>query len=144
MTEPAEHDADTPTIDLVGKKWPIPELAARQLRKVRRPLVLLTRAFNGAKNGSDLIAAMIELSLTDDQFDQLYDVVYIGLTRAHPKLTPEEFDSWTISDGELISAFFVVRKQSHIFVVVPPTEGETDAGEAKAPETPGQGQTGTQ
>ena len=119
MTEPGPHDADAPTVELNGKTWPIPPLAIKQLRKVRRPLIDLTDAIAAAgwaKLGDFFV------SLSEEQYSALLDVVFHGLTRAHPDLKREEFDEWPVHDTDLLRAFFVVRAQSGLFVMAPAEE----------------------
>src|SRR5260221_7604959 len=110
MIEPAEHDADTPTMRLAGKDWPVPELGVRQLRKARRKIfdltdVLIIKAPKNEKGEAELGDAYV--SLTEEQYGDLCDVIYWGLTRAHAKLSREEFDEWPCKDSELMLGFFV-------------------------------------
>lgn len=44
MTQMSHTDPATPTVNLGGKSWPIPELAPRQLRHARRLIIDVTKA----------------------------------------------------------------------------------------------------
>lgn len=121
MIEPASCDADIPRVKLAGREWPVPELAVRQLRIVRRPLIDLTDAI--AATETETMGQRV-MRLTTAQYEELCEIVYQGLTRAHPSLTREEFLDMQASDMELFMAFLVVRRQSGIFVAAgeaPPT-----------------------
>lgn len=159
MTEPAEFDPKTtPAIELDGKKWPIPRLAVRQLREVRRPLIDLTNRITAARveaatlageDPADIADAMIRAGSDafadlskDDYASLLTEVVYQGLTRAHPKLAREEFIDMPISDDEMITAWFVVRDQSGVFVKLDKTEDQPPGEATGANQSPNQ--TGTE
>lgn len=134
MTEPADYDEKaTPTIALGGKKWPIPELAPRQLRHIRRALLDMNRRFNAA--GKDDKGSVL-VELTDVEYVSLLcDPIYWALTRAHPTMTREEFDDMKLSDTDLALAWFTVRNQSGIFTIVGASDapaGDTPPGEAAA------------
>jgi hypothetical protein len=125
MTEPAEPGACVPTVTLGGRQWPIPELSIRQLRACRRQIIDLTEALSpvvekGENGDARVVTTTGErvMHLLAEQFDQMCDVVYHGLTRAHPNLSPQEFDALQATDSEIFLAFLVVRRQSGIFVEV--------------------------
>lgn len=146
MTEPAIYPEGTPTVTLAGKVWPVPELAVRQLRHVRRPLIDLTEAITQQteKTTDEATGEVIEkvikssgaliMALSEAQYEQMTDVVFWGLSRAHPDLKKEEFLDWPASELEMLNAFFAVRSQSGVFMkaaaAAAPKEGEP--GEAKA------------
>jgi hypothetical protein len=115
---------DTPEVSLAGRRWPVPELAVRQLRAVRRPLIDLSEAI--AATESETTGARV-LKLTTEQYEALCEVVYQGLTRAHPELTREQFLDLAATDLELFTAFLTVRRQSGIFV---PAAEAPPSGEA--------------
>jgi hypothetical protein len=113
MTEPARYDpATTPAVEWHGRKWPIPELAARQLDLIWDDVIALTEALRIEKE--DEFGRKI-YSLSADQMRRLRGVVYVGLTRAHGELTRDEFDDVPATPLEIVLAFFVVRNQSLIF-----------------------------
>lgn len=144
MTEPAYYNPETtPAVSLAGKLWPIPELAPRQLRLIRRDLIDITDLIQprSAAPGDDADQRAVAVStgervmkLPNDQFGKMLDIVFHGLTRAHPALTKEEFDDWALADADVFAAFLIVRKQSGIYVEVKsgtkkaPTPGEVPAG----------------
>lgn len=126
MTEPAVLPEDVPAVSLGGRLWPIPELAVRQLRVVRRPIIDLTEAIEATETQS---TGQRVMALGAEQYQAMIDVVYHGLTRAHPALTRDEFFDMAASDAELFLAFLVVRRQSGIYVLRPAGEAATP-GEA--------------
>jgi len=128
MTKPNHHDA--PSVVLAGRKWPIPELGVRQLRAVRRPLIDLTDAI--AETESETTRERV-LRLSSEQYEAMCEVVYQGLTRAHPELARDEFLDMTCTDAEILLAFLVVRRQSGVFVAKPRDGSEASTpGEAQA------------
>lgn len=145
MTEPAPYDPKvTPAVRIGGKLWPIPELAPRQLRMVRRSIIDLTNIIQPPRaeqlDGEDVAAIAASMVATGDRvlklenadYGKMLDVVYYGLTRAHPSLTPEEFETWAIADAEVFRAFLVVRTQSNIYVQVEPGQKAKPPGEVVA------------
>lgn len=130
MTEPADCPEGVPTVTLAGKNWPIPELAIRQLRIVRRPLIDLTDAIAQTE---DETTGQRVMKLSSEQYTLMTDVVYQGLTRAHPELDRDVFLDMPCTDMEMFLAFLVVRRQSGLFVARPPDAQEkTQLGEAPA------------
>jgi hypothetical protein len=113
MTEPTEYPQSTPCVTLGGREWPVPELAIRQLRAVRRPLIDLTEAIAATDSES---AGERVLRLTTAQYESMCEVVYQGLTRAHPTLSRDEFLDLAATDAEIFLAFLVVRRQSGVYV----------------------------
>jgi len=127
-------DDNTPRVTLGGKTWKVPELGIRQLRLVRRPIIDLTDAL---VETADETTGERVMKLTETQFGQMCDVVYHGLTRAHPALSRDEFEAMAATDGEIFLAFLVVRRQSGIYVVRPAdTPGARAPGEAAAEMSP--------
>ena len=132
MTDTADYPPDTPTVTLAGRAWPIPELAIRQLRVVRRPLIDLTDAI--AATDSETTGERV-MKLSTAHYEAMVEIVYHGLTRAHPKLTREDFLDMPATDMEIFQAFLVVRSQSGLFVTAPQTEARPP-GEAQAEFSP--------
>ena len=136
MVEPAPIGEGVPYVILTGKKWPVPPLAVRQLRKVRRPLIEMNDRIRAALKGADTdgekaeAASNVMLSLNEDDYERLLlSVVYWGLKRAHD-LSYDDFLDMQISDDELTTAWFVVRSQSGLFVFSGQSE-EPSEGEAQ-------------
>lgn len=115
----------TPVVTLAGKRWRIPELAVRQLRAVRRPIIDLTEAI---AETSDATTGERIMRLSGAQFEAMCEVVYQGLTRAHPALGRDEFLDMACTDAEIFLAFLVVRRQSGIYA-----RTTTDEAEASTP-----------
>lgn len=103
---------DTPIVKLAGREWPVPELAVRQLRVVRRPLLDLTESINatGANKAGEWV-----MKLSPEQYEHITEVVYQGLARGTPSLKREEFLDLPVSDTDMFLAFLVVRRQSGLF-----------------------------
>lgn len=129
MTAPAEFDPKTtPSVTIQGKEWPILELAPRQLRHVRTALLEMNARLGKAESGdANQVSLQAFQNLDDGDYDRLVlQPVYWALTRAHPSLTEDEFMDMRWTDGGLITAWFVVRAQSGLFVF--------DKGEGSAPD----------
>ena len=90
--------ATAPRVTLGGRKWPIPLLAFRQNKHIT-PLVM---SLNGI-SPSDY---------TDAEYDKIFNICYVALTRAHPDLTIEDFEDLPISVFETIAAFQVIIVQA--------------------------------
>lgn len=140
MIEPASHDPkETPIVTLGGRSWPIPRLAPRQLRHIWEQVNTVTRALNASSQ--DQFGDRV-LTMTNEQFEALQNVVYWGLKRAHPDMTEDDFLDMEASPVELVSAFLVVRAQTGMFRSVTPEEAaEQKEGEAEGASQP-QDQTG--
>jgi hypothetical protein len=54
-------------------------------------------------------------TLSREDFGKVREIVYAGLTWAHPELTLPEFMGWKVPFTQLLLAFLVVRKQSGMF-----------------------------
>lgn len=120
-------DDCVPHVRLAGRDWPIPPLAVRQLREVRRPLIELTEALVATDSESTGERAF---KLSTAQYDAMIEVVYQGLTRAHPELGREAFLDLAATDAELFLAFLTVRRQSGLFVEA--RHPDAPPGEARA------------
>lgn len=137
MTTPAANTGNFPTITWNKQQWPIPELAPRQLREVRSALQEFNKMIgdtrkSAAGNGSDIgLFTELCVSLSNEDYERLLlKPVYFGLTRAHPTLTWEEFLDVNITDADAVAAWFVVRRQSGLFVF--DEAEESGQGEATA------------
>lgn len=108
----AELDA-APKIKIAGKEWPIPVLAPRQNRRIL-PRMSRMGSFNIANT-------------TEADLDDMYEIVFWALTRAHPDLNQNDFMDWDIPLSELLPAMPIIAKQTGLLEVRP--EGE-DEGEA--------------
>lgn len=138
MTPTSFDESITPFIAIGGAKYPVPELVPRQLRHIRNALFELNSRLG--QGGSGQAAIDVFIGLKDEDYDRLLlEPVFWALTRAHPELKKEDFLDLPWTDSELIGAWFVVRKQSGLFVF----GGDEKPGEAQAGESPAQNQTGT-
>jgi hypothetical protein len=133
MIQPAAFDlATTPTVNLAGQAWPIPELVWRDLRKCRRELLELSGRLNDAIAASRappdeteaarglrhmVVMDRVFDDLDNDDFDRLVmGVLHAGLVAAHPTLTRADFDAWPMTEAERRMAWLTVRRQSGLFV----------------------------
>lgn len=124
-----DNPNDVPTVTLGGREFPIPELAVRQLRKVRRPMIDLSNLIVNSHGVGNVL-----LDLSDEEYDRLViDTVYWALTRGTKDLTKEEFLDLSASESELMTAWVVARKQAGAFIAK--SAEEPDSGEAAAPQT---------
>jgi hypothetical protein len=148
MIEPAKIDDGVPAVTLAGKRWPVPKLAVRQMRRVRAPLIEMNervRAAVKSANSEDerlTAASSVVLSLSEEEYESLFlSVVFWGLKRAHPDMTFDEFLDLEADEDDLTVAWYVVRNQSGLFVATP-ADGGTPEGEANGA-TQSPSQTGT-
>ena len=141
MTMPADNPGNLPTVFLNDKKWPIPELAPRQLREIRSDILEFNRMIGEARKtalaeeGADPEDATgfteLCLSLSNADYERLLmRPVYYGLTRAHPGMNWEEFLDMPMTEMQAVAAWFVVRRQSGLFVFE--DKENTGQGEAAA------------
>lgn len=121
MTEPAEFNPlATPAVRLGDKLWPVPPLAPRQFREMFEDMVAVTDALTDAlpvspdaKKGSDIMDRVALLNRPT--YDKMLNVVYWGLTRAHPDLTQAEFLDMPIDPQQTVMAFLIVRSQTGFY-----------------------------
>lgn len=120
-------------IRLAGKDWPIPLLAPRQNRIIIPKLLalfkkMITQLPPGYQPGDrvslDFIAS---IEITTEQFDDMTEVVWLALTRAHPRLGRDEFLDWPVPTAELSAALMVVLKQTGHLKLGPGDQGEVGA-----------------
>lgn len=90
--------ATAPRITLGGKSWPVPLLAFRQNKHIT-PLVM---SLNG----------MAPDTYSELEYDKIFRICYIALTRASPDLTFEQFEDLPVSVFETIAAFQVIIVQA--------------------------------
>ncbi len=110
-------------IKLGVREFDIPELAIRQ-RRVVVPLALKLTATMTRIRDEKSIA-----SLTTQEYTDIQEIVYQGITRGVPKFDREAFLDFVFDETELINAFSVVVSQAGF------ASGEAQ-GEAAAPNSP--------
>lgn len=143
--EPAEYDQEDKLIvpiELWGKKWPVPELAPKQLKRCRANIIAITKYLNGEidKVTPEETTGDRLVRMSDAQYADLCRIVQIGMSVLNPGVTAEWFDEQPIKDSEMYNAFLFVRHQSQLFRVLTPEEVEAakaqegqPKGEAAAP-----------
>ncbi|HEY3778770.1 MAG TPA: hypothetical protein VGL35_12000 [Rhizomicrobium sp.] len=104
--------SDTPTIRLAGRDWPVPVLAPRQNRIVVPTLLELIPKIGSARAGEPHSLAGLARYLDTAAYDQLTDIAFAALTRAHPGLSRAEFDDFPIDTLELIAAVRTIALQA--------------------------------
>jgi hypothetical protein len=113
-----------PVITLAGKEYPVPMLALKQNRVV----VPACMRLRGLK----------PLEISQEQFDDLIDITFLGAQRGTPGLNKVDFMEMPIKTAELLMAFPVIMQQTGMFKA---KEGVSDTGEAPKA---GNSQTGTE
>jgi hypothetical protein len=130
---------ELPKVSLAGREFPIPLLGPRQNRLVlsvgvslfkrMAPLRMLVAEAQrtGIKPDENALAAAFEMNEQDHI--QLENVVYAGLTKAHPDMRKDDFLDAPIATSELMAAFFTIMQQSGGVKPAKPGEekGETTA-----------------
>ena len=112
--------AGAPFITIAGKAWPIPQLSPRQNRIVVPallavlPRIIQAREETRGPNDGDGLAQLAHY-LDTAAYDQLTDIVFHALTRAHPDLKREAFDDMPVDTAELFAAMGVIAHQSGLF-----------------------------
>ena len=104
-------DGQTPTIKWNGKDYPIPLLAPRQNRVVM-PALLRLRGVMKQMEGLRSLQTFDGETMTEAQFDDLTNVVFMGLKRAHPDIRKDAFDEVPCSMVDMIMAMVVVSQQA--------------------------------
>ncbi len=101
-----------PLIDLGGRVWVIPMLAARQNRTVVPALLEVVPKIIKAREdgGGDL--QQLARFLDTQTYDLLLDLTYTALTSAEPTLTREAFDDLPIDTLDLIGAVNTIARQA--------------------------------
>lgn len=136
---------DVPKIILAGQSYPVPKMAVKQLRvllpkalKLMSSLGPMMQAAMGLKNESipveERVKFLGELSLTEENFDLLLDIVQIGVSRGTKDFTRESMEELVIELPELMAALPVILAQTGMAPA--PGGGGTPVGEATPPEAP--------
>lgn len=109
------------TIKLGEREFNIPPLVIKQNLQVY-PICIRLDLFTRAQIQSQ------EFNPTLEQFQDMCDAVFIGLARAAPLLTREEFDNLEVAPFDMFLAFLAVRMQTGAYRIVE-KEGDTAEGE---------------
>lgn len=107
MFSQIELDA-APKAMLNGVAYPVPRLVPRQQRIIMPKIMSLMKSMT-------VDGKVSPLNLTTEQYDDLLDVVFIGIQRATPALTRDEFLDTPINLLELIRAMDVISEASGLF-----------------------------
>lgn len=132
------------TVELDGKKWPIPKLAPKQ-NEVVVPLVLelVPKLTNSVriiqKEGEDASKARTSMdlgalgkALTEKGMKDLYTILFLSLQRGHKDLTREEFDDMPIGTLDAIEAVMVISRQTGVIRQAKAGEVPLAVGQAAA------------
>jgi hypothetical protein len=104
-----------PKIEVGGRQWPVPQLAARQLR------VILPRWRE--------VAGIDYGTITTQQFDACVDVLHAAISRANPDVGREEILDLPITIYEILPALNIIAEQMGVLKKREVGE-ETNQGEA--------------
>jgi len=80
------------------------------------------------------------VNLSNEQYNQVCEVVYHGLSKAHPDLLFDEFLDMEVGPIEMLMAFLVVRAQTQLFNAIASSDAAPEGGtkgEAKGPNRTG-------
>lgn len=130
MTEPnaAFLDGKTPTIKLAGKEWPVPLLAPRQNRYVVPAILSVAPKIMYAVAPQEGVSpARLAATLDPAAMDQLGDICFWALKRAHKDMTRDEFDDMPINVMEMAIAMKVISEQTGLVSEKAPAPGEAEA-----------------
>lgn len=106
------------TIRLAEQDWPVPLLAPRQNRIVIPKLLavfkkLLSQLPPEYQLGDKIsVNSLASIEITTEQYDDMSEVVWLALTRAHPKLGKDEFLDMPITTAEMSAALMTILKQT--------------------------------
>jgi hypothetical protein len=127
---------DVKTIRLAGMDWPVPLLAPRQNRYIIPAILRVTPRLMGL--GADPASGLLSvedyaaaLAIDEGTHLELEKIVYTALTRAHPKLTQEQFENMPISTRDMMVAMLTIGEQTGLLQRKPDQPGATP-GEAVA------------
>ena len=141
MTEPNADllaDPTVPTIELDGKRWPIPRLSLEQISEIL-PLI--------ERRSARIKAAQVagETPPIGELFPDMATVVFLGLRRGHDKLSRAEFDKMGMDMDALRFAFELVCNQTKAYKPAAPRDPRLgpDLAETLPGGAPGSSQTGT-
>jgi len=118
---------DAPSITLGkganARTFKIPELAAKQAGKVSEIVYDMMTVF------AHMAAALKsgetpQVKITEDHFNRMVEVVWLGIVRNYPEVTREAMDDWPFGLLQLIPACMTVAKQAGMF----PEEGKSVPG----------------
>ena len=114
---------DAPKIELGGKSWSVPILAARQNRIIDPLILSLLPIFTEWQ--VDRASALTKL--TGSLYESLQEICYQAIRRAQPDVTRDQFLDLPVTLPELIAAFPVIAKQTGVFVRSTPGEAPAAA-----------------
>lgn len=113
-----ELDA-APKIRINGKDWPVPVFGPRQNRRIV-PYI-------------NKLSQVKITDLTTDDMDNLYNIIYWAINRAHPDVQERDFLDWEVPIDEAMEAVPIIAKQTGLMKLKKPGEAEgTPEGEAVA------------
>lgn len=96
----ADEIASAPKVTLGGQEWPVPVLAARQLRVI---LPLWRK-----------VVSIDYAEVTTADMDTTFDVFHAALTRARPEITRDDVLDMPIALHEIMPALDVIAGQMRI------------------------------
>lgn len=97
-------------LQLGGREYEVPELAFRQWRVVTPLTIKISKDFK--ERVIDKKRKVTKLDFTTENWNDMAEVVYQGITRGTPKFEREAFLDFSFKQDELIIAYNQVLKQN--------------------------------
>jgi len=112
-------------ISLAGRRWALPHLPFRAIKKIQPALFRIYAELGGAAISTSSVA-----QLTEAQLDRLAEVTYQAIAHVDPDLSREAFLDLPFSVGELMLAFPAVAQAAGL------RAAPADQGRQEAPGEP--------
>ena len=96
---------ETFEVSLAGRRWALPHLQFRAIKKIQPALFRLYAELGGAAMTTASVA-----QLSETQLDRLAEAIWLALAQVDPDLSREAFLDMPFSVGELMQAFPAVAR----------------------------------
>jgi hypothetical protein len=120
---------ETFLVSLGGRRWSLPHLPFRAIKKIQPALFQVYSELGGAAMSTASVTQLSEAHL-----DRLAEATYLAITNVDPELSRESFLDLPFSVGELMQAFPAVASAAGLRAVQSAAEPQRDA----AQEAPGE------
>ena len=91
---------ETFAVSLAGRRWRLPHLPFRAIKKIQPALFQIYAELGGAAISTSSVA-----ELSETQLDRLAEATYLAIAHADPELSKEAFLDLPFSVGDLMLAF---------------------------------------
>ena len=105
---------ETFSVALGGRRWALPHLPFRAIKKIQPALFQLYGEFGGAA-----ISAASVAELSEAQLDRLAEATYQAIVHAEPELTRDAFLDLPFSVSELMQAFPAIAQAAGLRAAKP-------------------------